>query len=306
MDGFIVVDKPVGVTSHDVVSAVRRIAGLRKVGHTGTLDPFATGVLPVALGEGTKVIPFLDESVKEYRAVMRLGEATDTQDCTGRTVRQGEWRGITPAAIEEAVLSFLGRGQQVPPMYSALKRDGVPLYKLARKGEEVHREPREMEIFSLRIERISPPDVAFVVRSSRGVYVRTLANDMGDRLGCGAHLVELRRNESGPFTLDRAVSLEKLSLAAAEGRLTDHLISCFSSLAYLQALSLTEQGALRVARGISPEEGDLRRAPEKGLGPGERVRLSRDGRLLAVAENGPEAWPGEGTKLRLLRVFNEH
>lgn len=306
MDGFIVVDKPVGVTSHDVVSAVRRIARLRKVGHTGTLDPFATGVLPVALGEGTKAIPFLDESVKEYRAVMRLGEATDTQDCTGTTVRRGEWRGITPAAIEEAVLSFLGRGKQVPPMYSAIKRDGVPLYKLARKGEEVHREPREMEIYSLRIERISPPEVTFVVRSSRGVYVRTLANDMGDRLGCGAHLVELRRSESGPFTLNRAVSLEKLSLAAAEGRLTDHLISCFSSLSHLQALSLTDQGALRVARGISPEEGDFHRLPDEGLGPGERVRLARDGRLLAVAENGPEAWPGEGAKLRLLRVFNEH
>lgn len=306
MDGFIVVDKHAGVTSHDVVSAVRRIAGLRKVGHTGTLDPFATGVLPVALGEGTKAIPFLDESVKEYRAVMRLGETTDTQDCTGTVLRRGEWQGLTPAAIEEAARSFLGRGKQVPPMYSALKRNGVPLYKLARKGEEVHREPREIEIYSLELERIAPPEVAFVVRCSRGVYVRTLASDIGERLGCGAHLTGLRRSASGPFILERAVSLEKLASAAEEGRLTDHLITCFAALAHLQHLPLTGQGAERVARGISPAEADFQSLPEQGVRPGERVRLSRDGILLAVAENGPAAWPAEGNNLRLLRVFNEH
>lgn len=306
MDGFIVVDKHAGVTSHDVVSAVRRIAGLRKVGHTGTLDPFATGVLPVALGEGTKAIPFLDESVKEYRAVMRLGETTDTQDCTGTIIRRGEWQRLTPAAIEEAARSLLGRGKQVPPMYSALKRNGVPLYKLARKGEEVHREPREIEIYSLELERIDPPEVAFVVRCSRGVYVRTLASDIGDRLGCGAHLTGLRRSASGPFSLERAVSLDSLASAAKEGRLKDHLISCLAVLAHLQHLPLTVEGAARVARGISPAEADCQSLPEQRVRPGERVRLSRDGILLAVAENGPAAWPAEGKNLRLLRVFNEH
>ena len=205
------------MTSHDVVASVRRLAGMKKVGHTGTLDPFATGVLPVALGEGTKAIPFLDESVKEYRAVMRLGESTDTQDCTGTIIRSGAWQGITPVRIEETARLFLGRGSQVPPMYSALKRDGVPLYRLARKGEEVHREPREIEIFSLVIDRIDLPEVAFTVSCSRGVYVRTLASDLGDRLGCGAHLVELRRNASGPFTLDQAFSLEKLAVASGRG-----------------------------------------------------------------------------------------
>ncbi|HEY6874094.1 MAG TPA: tRNA pseudouridine(55) synthase TruB [Geobacteraceae bacterium] len=306
MDGFIVVDKRAGMTSHDVVSAVRRIAGLRKVGHTGTLDPFATGVLPVALGEGTKAIPFLDESVKEYRAVMRLGAATDTQDCTGMTTRQGEWRNIAPAAVTAVVRGFLGRGTQVPPMYSALKRNGVPLYKLARKGEEVPREPREIEIYSLEIERIDLPDVAFVVRCSRGVYVRTLANDMGERLGCGAHLVGLRRTMSGPFAIEQAVLLEKLASDAGEGRLAEHLISCYAALAHLPPLSLTEPGEARVVRGISPEASDFQAIPVEGVMPGERVRLSRGGRLLAVAENGPAPWPGEGKNLRLLRVFNEH
>ena len=305
MDGFIVVDKPAGVTSHDVVSAVRRIAGQRKVGHTGTLDPFATGVLPVALGEGTKAIPFLDESVKEYRAVMRLGAATDTQDCTGRVVRGGDGQGLPPAAIAAAVQGFLGRGSQVPPMYSALKRGGVPLYKLARKGEEVHREPREIEIYALEIERIEPPEVAFTVRCSRGVYVRTLANDMGDRLGCGAHLVELRRSASGPFTLNQAVSLEPLDNSRTEGRLADHLISCSAALGHLPSLVLTDEGALRVTRGIAPEEADFRGIPEQGLKPGQRVRLCRGETLLAVAEGGPAGWPGEGKNLRLVRVFNE-
>ena len=238
--------------------------------------------------------------------MMRLGLTTDTQDCTGRTVRRGEWRGIAPAAVTGVAHGFLGRGTQIPPMYSALKRDGVPLYKLARKGEEVPREPREIEIHALEIERIDLPDVAFVVRCSRGVYVRTLANDMGERLGCGAHLVELRRTMSGPFAIEQAVSLEKLAADAGEGRLASHLISCFAALAHLPQLSLTDQGALLVSRGISPETGDFQEASAEQIGPGERLRLCRDGRLLAVAENGAAPWPGEASRLRLLRVFNEH
>ena len=152
--------------------------------------------------KGRRRYPFLDESVKEYHAVMRIGAATDTQDCTGRIIRQGDWEGLSPAVIEAAILSFIGKGQQVPPMFSALKRDGVPLYKLARKGEEVHREPRDIEIHSLVIDRLEPPDIAFTVTCSRGVYVRTLANDMGEILGSGAHLIGLRRSASGPFAFN--------------------------------------------------------------------------------------------------------
>jgi tRNA pseudouridine55 synthase len=306
INGFIVVDKPAGLSSHDVVNAVRRIAGMRKVGHTGTLDPFATGVLPVALGEGTKAIPFLDEAVKEYQAVMRLGEATDTQDCTGRTVRQGVWLGITPEIIADVFRTFIGKGTQIPPMYSAIKRDGVPLYKLARKGEEVHREPRDMEVHSLEIEQIELPLVSFIVRSSRGFYVRTLANDIGDRLGCGAHLIELRRRGSGLFTLQQAVSLDTLTFAAHEGIIADHLISCSSAIAHLPALSLTDPGVLRITRGIAPNEADFQGLDGNVLIPGQRARLLRDGKLVAVAENGPAEWPESGKNLRLLRVFNDH
>jgi tRNA pseudouridine55 synthase len=306
MDGFFVIDKPAGMTSHDVVSAVRRIVGQKKVGHTGTLDPFATGVLPVALGEGTKAIPFLDESVKEYRAIMRLGETTDTQDYTGSIIRRGDWQGLTSDAVESAVMSFLGKGTQVPPMYSAIKKDGIPLYKLARKGEEIHREPRNMEIYSLVIEHIALPEITFTVRCSRGVYVRTLANDMGDLLGSGAHLTALRRNASGNFLLGSAVSLDALALAGKEGRLSDFLISCHDALFHMQSLSLNNAGVARVHFGMPPDLADFIQIPDAGLLPGERVRLNVDNQLIAVAENGPNAWPGDGGKLRLLRVFNEH
>jgi tRNA pseudouridine55 synthase len=305
MDGFIVVDKPAGMTSHDVVSTLRRLAGMKKVGHTGTLDPFATGVLPLALGEATKAIFFLDESVKEYRAVMRLGESTDTQDCTGSIIRRGAWQAITPPRIEEAARFFLGRGSQVPPMYSALKRNGVPLYRLARKGEEVYREPREVEVHALVIERIDLPDIVFTVRCSRGFYVRTLASDLGDRLGCGAHLVQLRRNASGPFTLDQASSLEKLADAAGCGALPELLLSCHAALDHLRAFSLTERGAARVACGIVPEGADIEGPPDGALRQGERMRLSRNGTLLAVAEASAEGWQFSELKPRLLRVFNE-
>jgi tRNA pseudouridine55 synthase len=306
MDGFFVVDKPAGMTSHDVVSAVRRIVGQKKVGHTGTLDPFATGVLPVALGEGTKAIPFLDESEKEYRAVMCLGETTDTQDCTGNTIRRGDWQSLTSTDVENAVMGFLGKGTQVPPMYSAIKKDGIPLYKLARKGEEIHREPRNMEIYSLVIEQIELPVVTFTVRCSRGVYVRTLANDMGELLGSGAHLTALRRNASGSFLLGNAVSLDTLFNAGTEGRLSDFLISCNDALFQMKSLYLNDAGAARVHCGIAPALNDFLRIPDTGLLPGERVKLNVDNQLVAVAENGADAWPDDGSNLHLLRVFNEH
>ncbi len=301
MDGFIVIDKPAGMTSHDVVRAVRRIAGLKKVGHTGTLDPFATGVLPVALGEGTKAIPFLDEAVKEYRAVMRLGAATDTQDCTGTVTREGEWRRVTPEAVREAAALFTGRLFQVPPMYSALKRDGVPLYRLARRGEEVEREAREIEVHELVIEEVVLPDVAFRVRCSRGTYVRTLASDLGERIGCCAHLTALCRTMSGPFAIDAALSLDRLDLLGRSGELAAAVISPYAALSHLRDLPLTAAGAAKVRQGMVPAEGDYAAPPAELSRRPERVRLSRDGILVAVAELGAT----EGCGMRLLRVFNE-
>ena len=281
--GFIVVDKPAGMTSHDVVARVRRILNTKKVGHTGTLDPFATGVLPVALGEGTKAIPFLDEGVKEYRAVMMLGVATDTEDVEGKVIAERPLDGIDETAIRKVFATFTGTTAQIPPMFSALKRNGVPLYKLARKGEEVEREPRQVTLYSLVIDRIDLPLVAFTVRCSRGTYVRSLARDIGAQLGCGAHLTALRRTSSGPFTLDQARTLEQLADEAVAGPKQVGIISLSNALGHLPHLELTANGGRRVRNGIAPVADDLE-DPLQQHAPGRQVVLFRDGALVAVAE----------------------
>uniref|UniRef100_A0A831XED3 tRNA pseudouridine synthase B n=1 Tax=Geobacter metallireducens TaxID=28232 RepID=A0A831XED3_GEOME len=300
MDGFIVIDKPAGLTSHDIVARVRRILNQKKAGHTGTLDPFATGVLPVALGEGTKAIPFLDEAVKEYRATMVLGASTDTQDCTGTVVKEGDWTRLCPEAVREALGALVGKGTQVPPMYSAVKQGGVPLYRLARKGCEVERAPRDIEIHSILVEQVELPKIVFVVSCSRGTYVRTLAHDMGERLGCGAHLAALRRTRSGPFDLSRAVSLDDLARLKDEGTVKSLLLSPNAVVGHLPAIALTDEEVRKVYCGVPPQANgrcDL-------FGEGGRVRLVRQDRLIAIAEIG-FGKPGDGNKsLRLIRVFN--
>lgn len=304
MDGFIVVDKPADMSSHDVVNIVRRIAATKKVGHTGTLDPFATGVLPLALGEGTKAIHFLDESIKRYQAVMVLGTATDTQDATGTKIAEGDWRRISSSEIVEVARCFTGKISQVPPMFSAIKRNGVPLYKLARRGESVERESRDREVFSLAIDHVNLPEVAFTVCCSRGTYVRTLASDMGEKLGCGAHLIKLRRTMSGPFDIEMAVSLERLIDLAGKGRLSDVLISPCAALAQLREVSVTDSGMAKVTHGIAPDTTETPGYEAAELSSGERVRLSCKGKLLAIAENIAGDGAEERGRLRLLRVFN--
>ncbi len=298
MDGFIVIDKPQGITSHGVVSAVRRAAGQKKVGHTGTLDPFATGVLPVALGEGTKAIPYLDEGRKRYRAVMRLGTATDTQDCMGQAVSHGDWRSVTDGEVKRVAARFCGELLQTPPMFSALKRDGVPLYRLARKGEEVERQARPIEVHELRIDGIALPDVTFTVVCSRGTYVRTLAHDMGEQLGCGAHLVELRRLASGPFSLDSAITLDALREVDGPEALERLLISPLDALGHLRELVLTRSGAERVAQGRDPGSHLENESTYAATSPGALVRLSFAGRLAAVAEVVAD----DGDSVRHLRI----
>ncbi|MBU5637715.1 tRNA pseudouridine(55) synthase TruB [Geomonas sp. Red69] len=294
LNGFFVIDKPAGVTSHDIVSKVRRAINQKKVGHTGTLDPFATGVLPVAVGEGTKAIQFLDEAEKEYRAVLRLGVATDTQDLTGEVIAEREWSHLAPADLERLVPQFLGLQKQLPPMFSAIKQGGVALYKLARKGIEVEREAREVEIHSLVFEWIRLPEACFTVRCSRGTYVRTLACDIGEALGCGAHLLELRRARSGLFREADAISIETLAGAADQQAL---LMPLDRALEHLKALFLTEAGGRKVLNGVVPQPHDFIEAPGE-LAQGEQVRLYLGERFAAVAEY--DKLKG----LRLARVFN--
>ncbi|MRR57420.1 MAG: tRNA pseudouridine(55) synthase TruB [Deltaproteobacteria bacterium] len=304
MDGFLILDKPVGPTSHDMVATVRRVLKKKKVGHTGTLDPFATGVLPVAIGEATKAIPYLDESVKEYQAVMCLGVATDTQDATGRILGTAGYEGILEELLLEVFARFTGTISQTPPMFSAVKQGGVPLYRRARQGEEVERTAREITVHSLSIDAVELPLVTFTVVCSRGTYVRTLAADIGEVLGCGAHLKDLRRLRSGPFDEHGAVSLETLQKLHDEGRVNEILITPYQALSHLRDLELNHSGAKKVGNGIAPGEGDFRERIEVGLHLREKVRLSLDGKLLAVAENGRSDAPDSEKTIRLLRVFS--
>ncbi len=304
MDGFIVIDKPEGMSSHDVVNSARRMLTMKKAGHTGTLDPFATGVLPLAFGEATKAIPFLDETVKEYTAVMRLGISTDTQDRTGRIICERSYVHLTEDIINKTFSRFFGKLSQIPPMFSALKRSGVPLYKLARQGRDIPREPREIKIFSLLPEKIDLPDIYFMVRCSRGTYVRTLASDIGDMLGCGAHLVSLRRTASGKFTIQDAVNLDELALLRDTGRLDDKLISPYRSLSHFKNFELTDKGACKVRNGVLPGTDGFQSFPEDDLQVGDKITLSYCGKLFAVAENVFPTWSTADANLRLLRVFN--
>lgn len=209
-DGFLLVDKPSGPTSHDVVDAVRRHFGFRKVGHGGTLDPMATGLLVLLLGRGTKAASFVISSDKEYVGVMRLGMTTDTDDADGRELERRNYSHVTREGLEAAMRALTGDVFQTPPMISAIKKDGVPLYKLARKGQVVEREPRLIHVYEFALMRFDPPDAAFRLRCTKGVYVRVLCADVGRSLGCGAYLHELRRTRSGPFDVANAVPLEKL------------------------------------------------------------------------------------------------
>ena len=209
-NGIVIVDKPNGLTSHDVVLFLRRRFGIKKVGHAGTLDPMATGVLVLLLGEATKLSNSFICDDKEYEGVMRLGVKTRTCDVEGEVLSTRDISGISDKTIKDTAASFLGTIDQVPPMFSALKRNGKKLYELARKGIEIEREPRKVTIYELDIKNVKLPDVWFKVGCSKGTYIRKLAEDMGEKIGCGAHLAALRRTRSGRFRIEDSVAFNEL------------------------------------------------------------------------------------------------
>lgn len=219
-DGVLLVDKPAGPTSHDIVHKIRKTFRIEKVGHGGTLDPNATGLLIVLLGKGTKLSDQLMGGDKAYTGVMRLGRVTASQDCDGETLEEKPWEQVTRAQVEEKMAGFVGDIFQTPPMVSALKIDGVPLYKLARKGQEVERKPRFIHVYRFAVTEWAPPLVTFDVLCTKGTYVRTLAHDVGQALGCGACLDALRRTRSGSFDVkdslpfDEVLNLTPAQLAA--------------------------------------------------------------------------------------------
>lgn len=211
MDGILIVDKPKGVTSHDIVDFIRKkFHNIGKVGHAGTLDPQATGVLVILVGKSTKMSKELTSHDKEYQACLTLEIATDTQDGQGRIVKKKKITNLSLEQINQAFCQFLGKLEQIPPMFSALKYRGKRLYTLARQGLEVDRRPRQIYIYKLRITKVCLPHIYFIVRCSKGTYIRTLCVDLARRLGCPGYMSELRRIRSGPFAISQAMSLDKL------------------------------------------------------------------------------------------------
>src|SRR5260221_9866491 len=209
MDGIFSINKAPVMTSHDVVARVRRLAQQRRVGHAGTLDPPATGVLPVCMGQATRVAEYLSESGKAYRATIRFGTVTDTYDAEGTILREAPVT-LDERTIAAALPAFLGEQLQVPPAYSAIKRGGQPIYKAARAGESVVLEPRPIVIYALRLIAWDPPDLVLDVECGKGTYIRSLAFDLGERLGCGAHLARLGRTRRGPFTPPPSITPQTL------------------------------------------------------------------------------------------------
>ncbi len=238
MNGVLIVDKPVGVTSHDVVDQVRRLAGMRRVGHAGTLDPMATGVLVLLLGPATRLSRFATAHTKRYLGVVRLGETTTTYDAEGETVDRLPVK-VDQPEIEVALSHFRGSIEQVPPMYSAIRIRGRRLYDLAREGGEIEREARPVDIYALEIVAWQPPELTLDICCSSGTYVRSLAHDLGQSLGCGAHLRALRRMESGPFALAHSHTLDELQNLKDDGDFESALLPPQAALGSMPAANLT-------------------------------------------------------------------
>lgn len=249
MDGIFNIHKPTGMTSHDVVAKIRKLLKQRRVGHAGTLDPAASGVLPICAGQATRVAEYLSESGKAYRATIVFGVETDTYDAEGEVTRTASAEQLNRAQIEEALAQFRGPQMQIPPRYSAIKIQGQAAYKRARAGEELTLEARPIEITSLEVVDWQSPTLIVDVECSKGTYIRSLAHDLGSALACGAHLGGLVRTRSGPFLLEESVTLEELARASERGELASYVQPADRALARYPALRLSAEEAARVLHG---------------------------------------------------------
>jgi tRNA pseudouridine55 synthase len=290
MDGLIVIDKPSGITSHDVVAKARHLIRERRIGHTGTLDPFATGVLVILLGRATRLAQFVSGVDKEYEAIIRLGYSTDTGDRTGTPLEdRRRTTGWTSAEIEDALQSLRGNIQQTPPMFSAKKIKGQKLYEMARRGETVERLPINVCIHEFEAikrdgqldkdNKDGTFDLMVRVVCSSGTYVRTLAEDLGERLSIGAHLAELRRTRVGPFSIDKAVTLDELRTSFSEERLGTILLPPDEALPELPFVHLSDDDAQKASHGMEV------RVAEAHWADGAKVKIyGRDGHLIGVGD----------------------
>ncbi|MEN6375226.1 MAG: tRNA pseudouridine(55) synthase TruB [Smithella sp.] len=284
MNGVVVIDKPAGKTSHDVVSRVKKILGAKKAGHTGTLDPMATGVLPVCVNEATKLAGFLSDDGKEYLATMLLGVRTDTLDTEGKIVSRSD-NAASAQDIETALSRMVGKIKQIPPAYSAVKYCGDPLYKWARKGVMIEAAPREVEIRHISIKDISFPLVTFQVACSKGTYIRTLCADVGELLGCGACLSGLRRIRSGFFSEDMAVELTSGSPAEKKAELLAKMLPLSKLLPLATAIEIEDALANKLRDGLQPSVETMKTHALPFLEAGDMVKfINRRGCLVAIAE----------------------
>jgi tRNA pseudouridine55 synthase len=288
ISGALVVDKPVGMTSHDVVQAIRNGTGLRRAGHTGTLDPRASGVLVILVGPAVRLSEYVSASDKRYQAIIRLGGSTDTFDGEGLVTLTKDPVNVTEAQFEEALKTFIGEIEQTPPPYSAVKVQGRKAYEMAREGEEVELAPRKITVHHLEVLEWTPPEVVIDVHCSSGTYVRSLANDLGVMLGCGAYLIGLRRTKSGRFSLRDSVPLRKLQEAFTAGNWYQYLIPAAEALGDWPAIELSPDEVEGVRHGHRVKVvGDPTETKVRGVSTqGELVALME----IAINEDGTREW----------------
>lgn len=277
VDGILNVDKPEGKTSFYVVARLKRVTGEKHVGHAGTLDPIATGVLPVCLGQATRVAQFISNGSKTYLAEIELGTTTDTYDREGKIIERADWAGVTRQQVEETLSSFRGVIDQIPPAFSALKQDGRRFYSIARAGSVPELKPRRVEISRLELTDCGLPVIQVELECSKGTYVRSLAHDIGRQLGCGAHLKNLRRLKCGMFSVQNALPLEQIEDALSKGVLGTILYPVDSPLSHLKAVVISRENELDIRHGCplpagedEPVSGEYRRA------------YDADGKFLAI------------------------
>ena len=298
MDGILNINKSIGMTSQDVATAVRRLLKQKRVGHTGTLDPLASGVLPLCIGQATRVAEYLSESGKAYEAVIVFGAVTDTYDTEGQIVRSGDASGLTLAQIEEALPRFLGPQMQMPPLYSAIKIQGQPAYKRVRAGQDITLEPRPITITQLTIMAWEPPRLTLAVECGKGTYIRSLAYDLGESLGCGAYLGGLVRTRSGPFTLADSITLEECAAAMSSNTLAAHIFPPDIALRDYPAITLDGPTSARVLHGMAfdPAPGEI---ADNTLPSPVLARVYAPGdRFIAIAE-----WDAERGLWQPKKVF---
>ena len=308
MNGVLIIDKPKGWTSHTVVDRVRRLLHVKKAGHGGTLDPLATGVLPVYIGEGTKLVSFNLDGPKEYLATMKLGQETDTLDAEGKVTSEKEGFFCSREMIEETLNQFRGEIIQIPPLFSAIKVHGKPLYKRVRAGERPLLKERKAMVYGIQLEQISLPFVRLAIQCGRGTYIRSLCAEIGKALGCGAHVVELRRLRSGQFTIQQALSWDQLPPLVECEEIQRQIIPLHEGVETSAKIEVGQEAAQKIRQGRLLCLQDLPPGNRKKIRKGERISLLHGASsLLAIAEVlADEESMGTGRQvplLRPLRVF---